>query len=200
MRVGLSYDLKEAVVLKEAVTDDALEEYDSPTTIEYIRRALEGLGHSVVKLGGGPDFIRNILDEKVDIVFNIAEGRGNYRSREAQVPAILEMLDIPYVGSDPECLAICLDKHLTKTLLKLEGIPTPKLAVLWSSEKRPRMAFSSAIGCSKISFSMKWAYRPISASSQVQVTRSTTGATSSRSWVVMVKFFGVTWTISPSFR
>jgi D-alanine-D-alanine ligase len=126
MRVGLSYDLKEAVVLKEAVTDDALEEYDSPTTIEYIRRALEGLGHSVVKLGGGPDFIRNILDEKVDIVFNIAEGRGNYRSREAQVPAILEMLDIPYVGSDPECLAICLDKHLTKTLLKLEGIPTPK--------------------------------------------------------------------------
>jgi D-alanine-D-alanine ligase len=80
----------------------------------------------VVKLGGGPDFIRNILDEKVDIVFNIAEGRGNYRSREAQVPSILEMLDIPYVGSDPECLAICLDKHLTKKLLNLEGIPTPE--------------------------------------------------------------------------
>jgi D-alanine-D-alanine ligase len=126
MRVGLSYDLKDAVVLKGTVTDDALEEYDSPTTIEYIRRALEGLGHSVIKLGGGPDFIRNILDEKVDIVFNIAEGRGNYRSREAQVPSILEMLDIPYGGSDPECLAICLDKHLTKKLLKLEGIPTPE--------------------------------------------------------------------------
>ena len=126
MRVGLSYDLKDTVVLKDAATDDALEEYDSPTTIEYIRRALEGLGHSVVKLGGGPDFIRNILDEKVDIVFNIAEGRGNYRSREAQVPSILEMLDIPYVGSDPECLAICLDKHLTKKLLKLDGILTPE--------------------------------------------------------------------------
>jgi D-alanine-D-alanine ligase len=126
MRVGLSYDLKDAVILKDATTDDALEEYDSPTTIEYIRRALEGLGHSVAKLGGGPDFIRNILDEKVEIVFNIAEGRGNYRSREAQVPSILEMLDIPYVGSDPECLAICLDKHLTKKLLNLEGIPTPE--------------------------------------------------------------------------
>jgi D-alanine-D-alanine ligase len=125
MRVGLSYDLKDAVVLKGTATDDALEEYDSPSTIEYIRRAIEGLGHSVVKLGGGPDFIRNILDEKVDIIFNIAEGRGNYRSREAQVPSILEMLDIPYVGSDPECLAVCLDKHLTKKLLKLEGIHTP---------------------------------------------------------------------------
>ena len=46
MRVGLSYDLKAAVVLEEAAPDDALEEYDSPTTIEYIRRAIEGLGHA----------------------------------------------------------------------------------------------------------------------------------------------------------
>jgi D-alanine-D-alanine ligase len=126
MRVGLSFDLKGAVVLEDAAPDDALEEYDSPNTIEYIRRALEGLGHSVVKLGGGTEFIQNILNEKVDIVFNIAEGRGNYRSREAQVPSILEMLDIPYIGSDPECLAVCLDKHLTKKLVRLDGIPTPE--------------------------------------------------------------------------
>ena len=56
MRVGLSFDLKEAVFLKETAPDDALEEYDSPTTIEYIRRAIEGLGHSTVKLGGGSEF------------------------------------------------------------------------------------------------------------------------------------------------
>lgn len=130
MRVGLSYDLKEAVALESSAPDDSLEEYDSPTTIEYIRRALEGSGHSVVKLGGGTELIRNILSEKVDIVFNIAEGRGNYRSREAQVPSILEMLDIPYVGSDPECLAICLDKPLTKKLVRLAGIPTPEWRVI----------------------------------------------------------------------
>ena len=135
MRVGLSYDLKEAVVLKDAVTDDALEEYDSPTTIGYIQRAIEGLGHSTVRLGGGPEFIRNIIDEKVDIVFNIAEGRGNYRSREAQVPAILEMLDIPYIGSDPECLAVCLDKHLTKKLIKLAGIPTPEWRLIVTQQE-----------------------------------------------------------------
>ena len=126
MRVGLSYDLKDSIVLEDAAPDDALEEYDSATTIDYIRRAIEGLGHSTVKLGGGPEFMRNILNEKVDIVFNIAEGRGNYRSREAQVPSILEMLNIPYVGSDPECLAVCLDKHLTKKLARLAGIPTPE--------------------------------------------------------------------------
>jgi D-alanine-D-alanine ligase len=130
MRVGLAYDLKKAVWTNGAAPDDALEEYDSPATIEYIRKALEGAGHSVINLGGGTEFIHNILQEKVDIVFNIAEGRGNYRSRESQVPAILEMLDIPYTGSDPECLAICLDKPLTKKLVALEGIPTPEWRVI----------------------------------------------------------------------
>lgn len=130
MRIGLSFDLKETVTLKGSTPDDALEEYDSPKTIEYIQHALEGQGHSVVKLGGGVDFIQNILVEKVDIVFNIAEGRGTYRSREAQVPSILEMLDIPYVGSDPACLAVCLDKPLTKKLVKMARIPTPEWRII----------------------------------------------------------------------
>ena len=136
MRVGLSFDLKETMAHEAGAPDDMLEEYDSPTTIGYIQRAIEGLGHATVKLGGGSEFIRNVLKEKVDIVFNIAEGRGTYRSREAQVPSILEMLDIPYVGSDPECLAVCLDKHLTKKLLKMEGIPTPEWRLIANQQEK----------------------------------------------------------------
>jgi len=135
MRVGLAYDLKEAVTLDRAAPDDALEEYDSPATIGYIQRALEGAGHSVVKLGGGIEFLQHILREKVDFVFNISEGRGNYRSREAQVPSILEMLDIPYTGSDPECLATCLDKPLTKKLVALNGVRTPDWLVVKAEEE-----------------------------------------------------------------
>jgi D-alanine-D-alanine ligase len=130
MRVGLSFDLKQAVSVNKNAPDDALEEYDSPKTIEYIKKALEGAGHSTVKLGGGTEFLQSVIREKVDIVFNIAEGRGTYRSREAQVPSILEMLDIPYTGSDPECLAICLDKPLTKKLATLAGIKTPEWHVI----------------------------------------------------------------------
>ncbi len=141
MRVGLAYDLKQAVQIDSAAPGDALEEYDSPATIEYIRKALEGAGHSVINLGGGTEFINNILREKVDIVFNIAEGRGNYRSRESQVPAILEMLDIPYTGSDPECLAICLDKPLTKKLAALEGIPTPDWRVITSEKELEKISW-----------------------------------------------------------
>lgn len=126
MRIGLSCDLKESVPIEADVPEDAFEEYDSPATIEIITAALEAKGHSVIMLGGGSEFLANIRREKVDIVFNIAEGRGCYRSREAQVPSVLEMLDIPYTGSDPQCLAMCLDKPLTKKLVTSFGVSTPK--------------------------------------------------------------------------
>ena len=126
MRIGLSYDLKDDIKPGDAGAEDALEEYDSRETIELIAFCLATREHSVVMLGGGRDFLSNILRQKVDIVFNIAEGRGNHRSREAQVPSILEMLGMPYTGSDPLCLATCLDKSLAKKLVSLEGVATPK--------------------------------------------------------------------------
>jgi D-alanine-D-alanine ligase len=126
MLIGLSYDLKDDIETVDAGVEDALEEYDSRETVELIAESLRASGHQVVMMGGGREFLDNILCRKVDIVLNIAEGRGNYRSREAQVPAILEMLGIPYTGSDPLCLATCLDKPLTKKLVALEGVTTPK--------------------------------------------------------------------------
>src|SRR5512136_2763724 len=130
MRIGLSYDLKETITPQQGSCDDAYEEYDSSETIELIATSLEAEGHTVTMLGGGHQFLSKILREKVDFVFNIAEGRGTYRSREAQVPSILEMLDIPYSGSDPQCLAICLDKPLTKKLVALEGVSTPTWRII----------------------------------------------------------------------
>ncbi len=135
MRIGLAYDLKEAINLEAGGPEDALEEYDSRETVELIAKALESVGHAVVKLGGGAEFLLNILEERVDLVFNIAEGRGNYRSREAQVPSVLEMLDIPYSGSSPQCLAVCLDKPLTKQLVQAAGVSTPAWRVIDNLEQ-----------------------------------------------------------------
>jgi len=130
MRVGLTYDLKDRVRTGPDSPDDALEEYDSEETVEAIAGTLQSRGHSVVFLGGGREFLSGVLGEHVDLVFNIAEGLGNQRSREAQVPSVLEMLDIPYSGSDPQCLAICLDKPLTKKLVAAAGVATPRWRVI----------------------------------------------------------------------
>ena len=135
MRIGFAYDLKDTVPLEKCSPEDALEEYDHSATIELISGALTNLGHTVVKLGGGRDFLTNILHEKVDIVFNIAEGRGVFRSREAQVPSVLEMLNIPYTGSDPQCLAIKMDKPLAKKLVAMAGIIVPKEIVINNAQE-----------------------------------------------------------------
>jgi D-alanine-D-alanine ligase len=126
MKIGLAYDLKDEVASTPNLPEDALEEYDSPETIEAITAVIESMGHSVIKLGGGREFLANILQSDVDFVFNISEGQGNYKSREAQVPSALEMLGVPYSGSDPQCLTICLDKPLTKTLVATAGVRTPR--------------------------------------------------------------------------
>jgi D-alanine-D-alanine ligase len=141
MRIGLAYDLKSAVPLDAAAPEDALEEYDSRETVDTIAAALAAAGHSVVLLGGGEEFLDNIRREKADIVFNIAEGRGSSRSRESQVPAVLEMLGIPYTGSDAHCLTVCLDKPLAKKLVAEEGVATPSWQMINDEEELNQIAW-----------------------------------------------------------
>ena len=126
MKIGLAYDLKQSVTTSPAAPVDALEEYDSAETVSLLAAAIEQAGHQPVKLGGGREFLKNALGNPVDFVFNISEGRGAYRSREAQVPSVLEMLGIPYSGADPQTLAIALDKPLTKQIVQLAGVTTPQ--------------------------------------------------------------------------
>jgi D-alanine-D-alanine ligase len=133
LKIGLSYDLKDSIEKDgRLAVEDALEEYDSLETIDAIAVALEALGHETLKLGGGNEFLRRIQDVSVDFVFNIAEGRGIFRSREAQVPSVLEMRGIPYSGSDPACMCLCHDKPLAKRLVASAGIITPRWRLISS--------------------------------------------------------------------
>ena len=125
MRIGLAYDVRDTQA-PEGSPEDIFEEYDSPETVEALAGAIGSFGHQVVLLGGGCRFLESVKRERPDLVFNIAEGLGNYRSRESQVPGVLEMLDIPYSGSDPLTLAVCLEKPLTKQLVQNAGIATPQ--------------------------------------------------------------------------
>src|SRR5437899_3889588 len=116
MKIGIAYDLKADEPVPVGVPDDFQEEFDSPATIEAIATALRGLGHDVEKLGDGRELLERLLAQPPDFVFNFAEGQGIGRSREARVPALLEMLGIPYTGSDPLTLAVTLDKDCAKRL------------------------------------------------------------------------------------
>jgi D-alanine-D-alanine ligase len=127
--------------------DDVDEEFDAPETIAAMASALAGLGHEVELLGYGEPLVRRLLNgPKLDLVWNIAEGHGSGRSREARVPALLEMLDVPYTCSDPLTLAATLDKDCAKRLVAASGLATPAWALFegnWSSvrEQVARLAF-----------------------------------------------------------
>jgi len=133
MRIGIAYDLKHDFSIDRGRPDDWLEEYDSEGTIQAVQDAIEALGHETVRLGGGRVFLERINTTPVDIVFNLAEGsRG--RNREAHIPALLEMLDIPYTHSDPLTLAVTLDKEIAKRIVLSEGIPTPAFKLIRNQE------------------------------------------------------------------
>src|SRR3954467_8991861 len=112
----------------ELTARDEFAEWDSPTTISAVETALSLLG-KVVRLEAKEDFPERLRQTRPDIVFNIAEGFHGV-NREAQVPAICEFYGIPYTGSDPFTLSLCLDKARTKETLTFHGIPTPRFAVV----------------------------------------------------------------------
>jgi D-alanine-D-alanine ligase len=114
--------------IAELIARDEFAEWDSPTTIAAVESALSHLG-KVVRLEAKEDFPERLRQLRPDIVFNIAEGFYGV-NREAHVPAICEFFGIPYSGSDPFTLSLCLDKARTKETLSFHGIPTPSFAVV----------------------------------------------------------------------
>jgi D-alanine-D-alanine ligase len=114
--------------IAELIARDEFAEWDSPATIAAVESALSRLG-KVIRLEANEDFPERLRRARPDIVFNIAEGLHGV-NREAHVPAICEFYGIPYSGSDPFTLTLCLDKARTKETLTFHGIPTPKFAVV----------------------------------------------------------------------
>jgi D-alanine-D-alanine ligase len=114
--------------IEQLIARDEFAEWDAPATIAAVESALTRLG-KVVRLEATEEFPERLRQTRPDIVFNIAEGfRGV--NREAHVPAICEFFGIPYSGSDPFTLTLCLDKAKTKETLAFHGIPTPHFAVV----------------------------------------------------------------------
>lgn len=156
LRVGLTFDLKSDYVFREGEPPDANAEFDKEETISELEEAIKAGGHEVVRLGNAQALLARREElKRLDILFNIAEGYAG-RNRESEVPVILEMLGVPFVGSDGLTMALTLDKVVAKKVLIAEGIPTPRFVELQKPEeaatvqlKYPLIAKLRHEGCSK---------------------------------------------------
>jgi D-alanine-D-alanine ligase len=136
-KIGLIYNLRRATARGEA--DDRYEEYDCIETIESLKGNIESFGFEVLLFEQGEGFAEALRKARPDFVVNIAEGCGIRRARESQVPALLEMMDIPYAGSDAVTLALALDKWLAHHMLAAAGLSVPTL-FMFSREQELRNA------------------------------------------------------------
>ncbi len=142
LRVALLYNLKKHVPVSPDAPEDALAEYDSEETVEGLKSALESGGHEVIPLEGDETLLDTIRRARPDICFNICEGlRGE--SRESHVPALLEMLGIPYTASKVLTHAISLDKVVTKRIWRDSGLPTAPFQAFYRGDEPldPSLAF-----------------------------------------------------------
>ena len=129
MHVGLTYDLR-ADYLAAGYGEEETAEFDRIDTIEALESALQDLGHTMDRIGNAWQLVERLAaKDRWDLVFNIAEGlRGP--AREAQVPVLLDLYNIPYTLSDPAVMTVALDKGLTKAVIRNAGLPTPDSAVI----------------------------------------------------------------------
>ncbi len=127
-RVALLANLKKNAPHFEGMSEDQWDDLDSEATVSALSEAIRSGGHTCEFLEGDATLIDTVRKFKPDICFNICEGHFG-DAREAQVPAILEMLRIPYTGSKVLTLALALDKPMTKRVLAYHDLPTPPFQV-----------------------------------------------------------------------
>jgi D-alanine-D-alanine ligase len=73
--------------------------------------------------------------DKFDFLVNLCdEGFNNDAAKELHVPSLLEMLNIPYTGGTPQCLAYCYDKSLVRGIAKEMDIPVPRAFFITSKD------------------------------------------------------------------
>ena len=113
--------------------DDAFEEYDSAETIAAIAEALGALGVDVDPVVADRRLPWRLEDERPDLAFHIAEGRGR-RCREAIPAAVCELLGVPFTGSDPLTLAVTLDKAIARRLVSPDVPVAPAVLVDGAAE------------------------------------------------------------------
>jgi D-alanine-D-alanine ligase len=133
MKVGLTYDLR-SEYLKEGYSEEETAEFDKEDTILGIEKGIKSLGLETERIGNVRQLVKKLATGKRwDLVFNIAEGMFGI-GREAQVPAILDAYQVPYIFSDPLVLSLTLHKGMTKRIIRDLGLPTPDFAIVSKEE------------------------------------------------------------------
>ena len=140
MNIGLLSNVLQCTSQNKEVEQDLMQVGNA------VRRALEKKGHTVIFYDINSDTLAQILKDKqhrLDAVFNVCERYNDLSALEPNVASMLELYDIPYTGSSPWALAVCINKVRSKEILNHHGLPIARYQVFTSSRQKlaPELSF-----------------------------------------------------------
>jgi len=100
-------------------------EKDSEQDAEYIANEIRKFGIETKAISADDFFVEKIKEFNPDMVFNLVDSIKGLEYLSSTIPGILDMLDIPFTGTQLLGLALCCNKYLSKRLLQSAGIPVP---------------------------------------------------------------------------
>jgi D-alanine-D-alanine ligase len=124
-RVALLANIKTNAPKFEGMAEDQWDDLDSEKTVNALVEAIRSGDNICEFFEGNLSLIKSLPKFKPDICFNICESHFG-DAREAQVPSLLEMMQLPYTGSKVLTLALALDKPMTKRVIAFHDLPTPE--------------------------------------------------------------------------
>ena len=131
MLIGITYDLK-TDYLKMGFSEEEVAEFDTEETIKGIEDAIRFCAYETERIGHVKNLIQKITEgQRWDLVFNICEGVKG-AGREAEVPAILDIYNIPYTFSDACIMSVTLNKAFTKHIVMNAGFRTADFQLIHS--------------------------------------------------------------------
>lgn len=146
MNVGLLYNLRRDYVAAPGMPPDGAWDWDDRETIDEIADGLRRNGLDVLDIGDPRGLLDPSLRDRIDVVFSICEMTG-LRHREAQVPALCELLGIPYGFSPPEVMICTLDKNLANLIARQAAIPVPPWSLVTGARDLER--FTEHVGSTR---------------------------------------------------
>src|SRR5207302_1568520 len=128
MKMLIVFDVARPAEPDENFTVRSLKEEDKPTEADVLC-CLKRLGHDVETLAVFDNvtaIVEKLKSYAPDVVFNLSESFYHDRSHEPNIPALLELMKVPYSGSGPDALLLCKDKALAKKVLAFHRVRSPQ--------------------------------------------------------------------------
>ncbi|MCJ7623132.1 MAG: ATP-grasp domain-containing protein [Anaerolineaceae bacterium] len=143
MKIAVLANLKKDVPFDEEHPpgDEYWDDLDDPKTVRAVVRALRKGGHEAKYIAPNLGVIRRLLNFKPGLCFNFCEGHYGV-SREAQMPAILDMLRLPYTGAGVLGMSLSHNKFMAKKVFHWVGLPTPDFILVNNPAEIPTIDFA----------------------------------------------------------